>query len=265
MHLSDRIKKEIKDHSLQEFPKECCGLIIYDDNIGEIRAIRCDNQSKNKEQHFQISASDYLHASLSGKILAMYHSHPDTPDSFSEHDKYQSNGHKIDSVLYIMESDKFDVYKPSKSNSSFWTKEFKMNHNDCLTVIYDFYKEQLGIELAEFNTGPKDIEDIVKNRDDNWDNVPSQQLDYSKIEEMFQKRKSISCVTGIEIDGFDPDVLKKYDMLLLDFHGRIYHMAIYLGGESILHHPPKGYPRVENIKSSWKKRTNIALRHEKFL
>ena len=265
MHLSEELKDEIKSHSLEETPKECCGLIVYDDDKGKVKAIRCTNQSENKEKHFEISAHDYLRASLSGKILGMYHSHPETTKSFSEHDKYQSDGHKIDSVLYIVDSDEFDIYKPIESNSSFWTKEFKMKHNDCLTVIYDFYKEELGIELDGFDTGPKDIENVVENRDENWVDVPSQRIDYKKVEEMFQKYKSISCVTGIETDGFDPNVLKKYDMLLLDLHGQIYHMAVYLGGESILHHPPKGYPRVESIKRSWKKRVNIALRHKKFL
>jgi proteasome lid subunit RPN8/RPN11 len=291
MHLSKEIKQEIKSHAVEEHPKECCGLIVYDAAKTAFRLCKCDNSSSDKDKHFEISPSDYLRASLTGKIIAMYHSHPDSKESFSEFDKYQSNGHKVESVLYIMDSDNFEIYKPEDSRDFSWTREFKMKKSDCLTIIYDFYQEELGIDVSNWtNDVPTKLKKMIDIRDDNFGKIPSQQIEHEKILDEFKKRAIshnketgeyvFSSIAGVVPacgypfeDGKTCPMCKngkcggiqKYDLLSFNLFGYLFHTGIYLGNDTMLHHPPKGYPRIEKIKNFWKKRSNSASRHESLI
>ena len=108
---TEEVKRIIRQHSLEELPGECCGLIIQN-SYGDIEVFKCENSAQDKIHNFAISAEDYLIATSTGNILAMYHSHPQGEPEFSEADKATSNGHKIYSLLYHMETDQFLEYPP---------------------------------------------------------------------------------------------------------------------------------------------------------
>lgn len=277
MHLSQETKEEIRSHSLEEQPKECCGLIIYDKEKERIRVLRCKNNSSSKKNHFEIHPRDYLRASLRGKILAMYHSHPNSDKSFSELDKYQSDGHRIDSVLYTVGLDSFKVYKAKKSKSSFWTKEFKINKNDCMTIVADFFEEELGIK-TERKKIPADIKSIVEGREGIFG--VDEKVSREQLREIFTNKNSGDAFCDFEFVceyPFDDSKscghcvngkcggLKKYDILTIYLFDYLSHLAIYLEDNVILHHPRGGYPRIETLKSSLKKRTRSVVRHKSFL
>ncbi|MAF24954.1 hypothetical protein CL634_05200 [bacterium] len=108
-YLLDHIKKEIKLHSLEEDPNECCGLILEIDK--DLRIMKCKNISKDKLNNFEIGPHDYLRGEKRGKIKAYYHSHPnDEIGTFSDIDKKVSLGHGIPLIMYSIKNNKFFEY-----------------------------------------------------------------------------------------------------------------------------------------------------------
>ena len=112
MTFNKKIKNKIKKHALEDFPNECCGLII--DKDGEPSVYKCENHSKDKRNFFRIGVKEYLAASEEGDILACYHSHTeeDHCSGFSGFDKKIGNSHDLNLVMYSVREDSFKEYTP---------------------------------------------------------------------------------------------------------------------------------------------------------
>jgi len=109
--LNKNIKKYIKKHSLEEYPNECCGLIIENDEKKQ-SPYRCKNISDQKNKNFEIDAESYLKASELGEIKAYYHSHPDDNDDFSGADRISSRSHGLPIIMYFLKGNEFFIYEP---------------------------------------------------------------------------------------------------------------------------------------------------------
>ena len=108
-YLTNQIRKDIIEHSLNEAPNECCGM-IYENKSG-YQSQKCKNTSADKEMDFRISAIDYLNISERGDIKAYYHSHVhDKSCTFSDRDKKVSVAHGIPLIMYCMEKQEFLEY-----------------------------------------------------------------------------------------------------------------------------------------------------------
>ena len=109
-YLTKDIQGLIANHSLEEYPNECCGLVLSKNNRYE--TVRCDNVCSNKKESFRISPTEYLSAQKRGRIIAYYHSHPDDDAGvFSDADKKVSHGHGIPLIMYCVKNNKFFEYK----------------------------------------------------------------------------------------------------------------------------------------------------------
>jgi len=110
MDLNDKQKLYIKNHALEEAPNECCGLIV--ERGGDIKVIKCENASYNKERHFEISSSDLLQGYKHGKIVAYYHSHTQDNIEFSGLDESISLSHNLPLFMYSIHADNFLLFEP---------------------------------------------------------------------------------------------------------------------------------------------------------
>ena len=108
MILSSSVTNRIKEHSINEAPNECCGLILK--RSGQIEPFKCENISLKKRTNFSISPKDYLAASKLGRILAYYHSHTDENENFSDMDKFFSRLNNLPLVLCCLNNDTFSIY-----------------------------------------------------------------------------------------------------------------------------------------------------------
>ena len=108
MILNASTTRDIKGHSLREFPNECCGLILAHD--GDAKSFECKNASSNKRSNFSIDPKDYLEAQKRGEIIAYYHSHTNQNENFSEMDKLFSDSNKLPLILYSFKNNKFSIY-----------------------------------------------------------------------------------------------------------------------------------------------------------
>ena len=101
--LAPEVWDDIFDHSRQDYPAECCG-IVTEDGSGTHRVHRCDNiqdrlHSIDPETHPRTPREAYRMDDLqvhrivtqaeeeSGRVVAFYHSHIDCDAYFSEEDR----------------------------------------------------------------------------------------------------------------------------------------------------------------------------------
>lgn len=104
--LNSNTKREIKEHSLDEAPNECCGLIL--EVSGETKVLRCNNVANDKKTDFEIDVLDYLKGCKEGNIKAYYHSHPhDEIGKFSDADIKVSDAHGLPVIMYSIFHDNF--------------------------------------------------------------------------------------------------------------------------------------------------------------
>ncbi|MFQ5683019.1 MAG: Mov34/MPN/PAD-1 family protein [Candidatus Binatia bacterium] len=100
--LTEKAWEEISHHAVESFPEECCGIVLFDGEIDDVRCLRnIQNQlhTIDPETYPRDATIAYtmdlkelesiIHeAETTGaKIKAFYHSHPDHEAYFSQEDK----------------------------------------------------------------------------------------------------------------------------------------------------------------------------------
>jgi proteasome lid subunit RPN8/RPN11 len=153
MRLTKKIKEKIKQHALEEAPHECCGLIVS--NGKNVNVIPCNNVSSSPECHFKIPPFDYVRACNSGKLEAIYHSHPNGPAKFSLADQQNYNATKERFILYSLEDDGF-CDSLEEENSELLGRSFKLGVTDCMNIAQDYYVNKFGIKAEYDEIWPSD-------------------------------------------------------------------------------------------------------------
>ena len=106
--LGDEIKKEIRQHALDEFPKECCGLIVPKHEGYKI--VKCRNLF-NSENKFLIDPEIFNHDD-NRNFTTVYHSHThEKYVDFSEEDELMSNKIGKDFLMYNVINDEFKYHE----------------------------------------------------------------------------------------------------------------------------------------------------------
>jgi proteasome lid subunit RPN8/RPN11 len=147
MKLTKKIKEKIKEHALKEAPHECCGLIVSSDK--NVNVVPCNNASSSPEHHFKIPPFDYVRACNSGKLEAIYHSHPDGPAEFSLADQQNYNATKERFILYSVKDDRF-CDSLEEENCDLLGRSFELGITDCMNIARDYYVSKFGIK-AEYD------------------------------------------------------------------------------------------------------------------
>lgn len=211
-------KNLIRKQALLTPDEEICGLIGKSNNIYSIYF--CKNISNNKKTFFILDPLDYIKISNSTEIVGMFHSQylnvPSLLDNFS------SEYHNIYSIVYCIESDKFYIIEPKLKD--YLNKNFKIGEYDCLELLINYYKYELGISITNLQ------------RDDNWTE--------------FYSTKVINLAINSGFSILDKEERQKHDLL---FFGKdvdnIYHFGIYLGNNLFLHHPRNGKSVIEYLNN----------------
>lgn len=72
-NMKEKIKEEIFRHAREEFPRECCGLIVQINK--NVKYIRCKNVAANPIEDFEIAPEEYASVEDLGEIIRVVHSH----------------------------------------------------------------------------------------------------------------------------------------------------------------------------------------------
>lgn len=250
MILTKNIKKAIRDHAVEQDPKECCGLLY--EKEGQIESRACENISADTSRYFVINPRDYLHTSSLGKIKATYHSHTNKVEEFSVTDKLNSKRHKIDYVLYNTNFNTFRLYSHKNSSVSFLDEEFTWGKHDCISLVQDYLKEEANVDFK--------LSKLLKERTSDWPNRTPEAL--SETLELNLKKG----LKRIKINSVD-DIIKNDVICFLLRKNETQlpydHFAICTGEREMFHHINGGYPVSQNITNFYFKRIANVYRYTK--
>lgn len=142
--LSNEDKVIIND-LFKSYPEESCGLLI--NKKGKIVWKLCENTAEDKLKDFRIDPQEYVKATLVGDIHAIVHSHPDFSCEPSEEDKKASDHLGIPYIIYSLPDAEKYVYTPKKLSNPLLGRDYEFGKNDCWSLVRDYYREKLDIEL----------------------------------------------------------------------------------------------------------------------
>ena len=257
MRLTRDLKTAITAHAQEEYPNECCGVIIG----GQYHA--CTNIATDRANAFEIDPSELVALAEVGEVEAIVHSHPNGEPLPSEVDKVQMGLHGVDWVIVGLgksptgaEYCDIKTHHPTMYQSPLLGREYHHGVQDCYTLVQDYYKRELGIDLPDF---PR--------VDEWWENADHEPL----YENNFKK-------AGFEVVDGTP---QKHDVILCRV-GRTHHVnhaLVFVGdgklqsenasdcvGDCLVLHHPHGRLSVREIYGeSLQKRTALVVRHKEFI
>jgi proteasome lid subunit RPN8/RPN11 len=218
--LSDSTKDDIRAHAKECYPNECCGVIIAD---GEGQAVRrCRNASTEPAHNARTNAEDVRKAEDEGEILASYHSHVASSPEPSPADKTDSEKNQLPVVILSWPADIWAVYQPCGWRAELLGRPFVHGVLDCYTLIQDYYRQELDIELPDFE------------RPDDW---------WTPAYDSERKARGLPpldlYLDNFEKVGFVPahGAPRKHDVILMQVRSeRPNHAAVYLGDGMMMHH-----------------------------
>lgn len=238
--INKLLQSELKKYSLRNPLEESCGLLINKEN--RLNFIPAPNIAINRVKDFKISCFDYMKAENQGKIAAIFHSHPNGK-SFSELDRAISVSQNLINILYDIKQDLFDIFQPKDYNNQYIGRIFNIGKADCYTLVRDYYKNELEIEILDFR------------RDENW-----QEDNINIFNDIFAKEKFIK---ALQYPIEDISKIDVNDILCLAPNKKdITHFAIYQGCNKILHHPRNQLSLIEEYSLPWILRTKFIIRRE---
>ena len=203
-------KQDALVHAKDQDPKESCGLLI--DVKGKEKYFPCKNLSTYSQQCFIIDPEDYAKAEDSGKILAVIHSHPVTSPVASQADMISCEESGVIWHIVNPKTEQWGFYKPSGYKPPLIGRHWVWGITDCWSLVRDWYKENLGITLRDWNR-PTTPEEFIENP-------------------VFEK-----CAWRTGFRQLRPEEkLENGDLLFMSIMGKgLNHVAIFLNGE-VLHH-----------------------------
>ena len=229
-------KQDALVHAKDQDPKESCGLLI---NIkGKEKYYPCKNLSNYSQQCFIIDPEDYAKAEDSGKVLAVIHSHPVTPPVASQADMISCEESGLVWHIVNPKTEQWGFYKPSGYKPPLIGRHWVWGITDCWSLVRDWYKENLGIILRDWER-PTTPEEFIENP-------------------MFEK-----CAWRTGFRQLRPDEkLENGDLLFMSIMATgLNHVAIFLDGD-VLHHLADRISCKEPYNQWLLKCTGMRLRYD---
>ena len=226
------IEQQIKEHALRVAPEECCGLVVL--FKGRKKYVECTNTYPTPTTHFRISASDYYAASKLGEIVAVVHSHPTTPAMPSEVDKASQARDDVEWIIYRVVDDEFHTFGGGEF-PSLYGRPYIHGVQDCYTFVRDWYKQELGILLPDYE------------REDEW----------------WYKGQNLYVDNYKDAGFYEVDAPEYGDMIVMALGGSVAnHGAVYVGGDRVGHHPTGRLSSIDVYGDFLRERTHMILRHK---
>jgi proteasome lid subunit RPN8/RPN11 len=209
----------IKAHACAEYPRECCGLVVV--FKGRERYICCTNAAQGTE-HFILPAEEYASAESAGEVVAVVHSHPNTPAQPSQADRVACEASglpwhivRVDLVDGAAQAGEIHSFEPTGYKAPLVGREFSHGVLDCYQLIVDWYAQERGITLKQFARA-----------DDWWNDGHSDLYTEGFPQAGFRKLK----------DGEQPQAGDVILMQIRAKNGVPNHAGIYIGDGLMLHH-----------------------------
>lgn len=238
MIISDSVKESILQHTIKEYPREMCGVIVGGETQTFIKIPNIANKyDVDSRDSFVIDPKVYSSVEDMHNILAIVHSHPDHTAVPSVHDRVVCNQGEIPWVIMSYPEIDLSVTYPNPQTSLIG-REFVHGVQDCYSLIKDYYG-RCGITLGEYH------------REDEW---------WNKGKDYY--------LDNYGKEGFiqiAPEDVQIGDLILMQIESpTTNHAAIMYEDNVILHHLYGRKSCLGVYGGYWRERTTRVLRHKDF-
>ncbi len=230
------ILSDLLNHAHAEQPNECCGLVVQNGDV--LTYAPCRNSDAFPQNQFTIHPDDWATIEDSGNIVAVCHSHVNQSAQPSDADKLGCERSGLPWLIVSVPSGDAVTIEPCGFTPKLIGREFVWGVFDCFTLVRDYYRDELAIELPP-------------NQPYEW-NFWKKGLDLYSCFEQFD---------FVEVTlNTEPQV---HDIFLIQINSTVAnHAAIYLGDGEILHHLEKQLSRRDVYGGFWQKHTRFVVRHQ---
>ena len=232
-------KEEALLHAETEDPKESVGLLL---NVkGKKVYFPCKNVAGRPKRSFILDQNDYLEATKKGQVVAVIHSHPNTPPIATQADKMNCEKHGIPWYIINPRLKTWGEYKPEGYKAPLIGREYSWGIADCWSIVTDFYEQEFKTTLDNYPERPNNVNDFSRNP-------------------FFES--NIEAVGFSRISGEEP--LKKGDIIFMSLRSPgLNHCAIYIENGMILHHLTDRLSCREEYNKWYQKCTGAIYRYAK--
>lgn len=231
--MRKHIIKALLAHAEQTYPAECCGLVIQNGRKQSYRP--CANTATAAGEQFRIAPEEYAAAEDAGVIVAVAHSHPDATTQPSQLDLAQCDLLQVPWIIASWPEGDVREIMPTEGVKPLEGRPFVHGIWDCYAIIRDWYKQERGIELPNFE------------RSDGW---------WDRGENLYMKNYAEA--------GFVPTegALQPGDVIIMQVRAdEPNHAGVYLGDGLMLHHMYGKLSGRVPYGGYWLERTITVLRY----
>lgn len=100
--------QDIINYAESEPNKEVCGFVCFKD--GSFYFEPTENQATFQAENFIISPIEFLCKKMNNELVAVFHSHPNTKEDFSESDLKNAKNCMYPFLVYSLVSQKFNLF-----------------------------------------------------------------------------------------------------------------------------------------------------------
>lgn len=240
--MNENTQAAIRDHAVQQFPRESCGLIVI--KGGKETYLPCRNIAATPQEHFILEPEDFANAEELGEIVGVVHSHPNVPAKPSEADLVMCEATKLPwHIVHVSKSDAGNLqateiysFEPKGYVAPLVGRVFSHGILDCYAAVKDFYSREYGIELPDFE------------RRDNWWN-DGQNLYMDNFEKA----------------GFAPikGPIKVGDVIIMQIRAKKpNHAGVYIGNGQIFHHMANRLSSRDVYSGYFQENTRVIVRYK---
>lgn len=227
----------IRAHAAQEFPRECCGLVVIRRGKQAYIPVRniAEPRSDGTYADFLMHSEDQYAAEDQGEVAWVVHSHPNIPPTPTQADLVWCERGVKPWLIMNWPTGAYHIFEPSGYVPPLYGRNFFHGVLDCYTFIQQYYQQELTLTLPDFE------------RPNDWW-LKGQNLYLEGFEEAGFTR----------VDGKP----RKHDVLLMRLASPVpNHGAVYLGDGLIGQHQMNRLSSRDVYGGWYEKITTHVLRH----